>query len=87
MEKLKKFLLENKVLFWDIWDLENLSENAIEERILKYWNWRQVKELEKILWKEKFKKNYIEIISKKRINLWKKTINLFNLYFNLQKNA
>ena len=87
MEKLKKFLLENKVLFWDIWDLENLSENAIEERILKYWNWRQVKELEKILWKEKFKKNYIEIINKKRINLWIKTINLFNLYFNLQKNA
>ena len=87
MTDLQKFAKKNRNLFWDIFDFKELSEMAIEERILKYWNWKQVKELESILWKEKFRDIYTKIINKKRVDLWKKTLNLFNLYFNINKNV
>lgn len=77
------FLLENKELFWDIKDLSNLDDLAIEERFLKYWNWKNITEMLDIFWIENVRKNYIILRDKKRIDLSKKTINFFNLYLNV----
>jgi hypothetical protein len=60
-----------------------LDSIAIEERFLKYWNWKNILDLQKILWKKKFKNIYLELINKKRTNLSEKTINFFNLYLNV----
>lgn len=83
MNSKEKLLIKNKELFWDIKDLNSLDDYAVEERFLKYWNWKNIKELIDIYWLEKLKKDYIFIRDKKRCNLAKKTINFFNLYLNV----
>jgi len=83
METIKILAEKNKELFWDVWDISKIDDLAIVERFLKYWNWDNIKSINSIIWKEKAKKNYIKIRDRKRINLSKKTINFFNLYFNV----
>lgn len=83
MNKINKLAIKNKEIFWDIWDLSKLDELIIEERFLKYWNWKNIVELNKVIWKDKAKENYLNIRNKKRWDLWKKTINFFNLYYNV----
>lgn len=78
-----KLLKENKELFWDVVDINKLDDIAISERFLKYWNWKNIIDLQKIYWKRDFKKFYLEIRDKKRTNLSEKTINFFNLYLNV----
>lgn len=80
---ISKILNDNKELFWDISNLNKLDNIAIEERFLQYWNWKNILDLQEILWKENFKQNYIKIKSKKRLNLSDKTINFFNLYLDV----
>lgn len=79
----QELVLKNKELFWDISNLEILDDYAIEERFLKYWDWKNIKDLKEIFWIEKLKKDYIYLRDKKRSDLSKKTINFFNLYFNV----
>lgn len=74
---------QNIELFWDVWDIQKLDDIAIEERFLKYWNWKNILDLQKVLWKKTFKDLYIKIRNKKRTNLSDKTINFFNLYLNV----
>lgn len=78
-----KLLKENKELFWDIWDINKLDDLAIEERFIKYWNWKNILDLQKVFWEKTFKDLYIEIRDKKRTNLSEKTINFFNLYLDV----
>jgi hypothetical protein len=75
--------MENKEIFWDISNLNNLDDYAIIERFLKYWNWQNIKDLISIFWIEKLRSEYIKIKSAKRCDLSKKTINFFNLYLNV----
>lgn len=82
MTKKEKLLTENKELFWDV-NIEKIDDLAIEERFLKYWDWKNIQNLIKIYTLEGFKKNYIQLRDKKRSNLSKKTINFFNLYLNV----
>lgn len=79
----QELVLKNKELFWDISNLDILDDYAIEERFLKYWDWKNIKDLKEIFWIEKLKKDYIYLRDKKRSDLSKKTINFFNLYFNV----
>lgn len=84
-DSLKNILNNNKELFWDIKNLDSLSDISIEERFLKYWDRRNIKDLLEVYWKDKFIKIYKEILSKQRCDLDKKTINFFNLF--IEKNA
>lgn len=83
MENIQDLVKNNKELFWDIWNLSKIDDIIIEERFLKYWNWENIKTIDQIFWREKVKNNYIIIRDKKRSNLSKKTINFFNLYYNV----
>ena len=83
MKTKEDLIIENKELFWDIWNLSSLNDLSIEERFLKYWNWNNIKDLISLYWIEKFRENYFYIRDKKRSNLSKKTINFFNLYLNV----
>lgn len=83
MNKKEKLLYKNKELFWDVKDLSKLDDYAIQERFLKYWNWKNIQEIQDIYWLKKLKKDYVFIRNKKRCDLSKKTTNFFNLYFNV----
>ncbi len=82
-EELNKLLNDNKDLFWDVKDINKLDEIAIEERFLKYWNWKNILTLIKIYWKKTFKNIFLEIQNKPRCDLSKKTINFFNIYLDV----
>ena len=78
-----KLIKQNIELFWDVSNVEKLDNIAIEERFLKYGNWENIIDLQKIFWEKIFKDLYIKIRDKKRTNLSDKTINFFNLYLNV----
>ena len=79
---LAKQIKENKKIFWDVSDLENLSEFATVERILNYGDIYQFKEITKD--KDSFTNVYKEL-KRKRNNLSPLIINYIDLY--LKKNA
>ena len=83
MKKITNILSENKELFWDVSNLNALSEESIEERFLQYGNWKNILDLIKIFGIKKFTKIYVDIRTKSRSNLSKKTINFFNLYLDV----
>jgi hypothetical protein len=82
MKTLQGLVKKNKELFWDVWDISKMDNMVIEERFIKYGNWENIKSINKILWEEA-KINYIKIRDKKKSDLSKKTINFFNLYYNV----
>lgn len=53
---LKKEALKNKKIFWDVKDINNLSDRSIVERVLLYGNIQQFRNITKDL--EEFKKVY-----------------------------
>jgi len=73
----------NPTIFWDVRDINTLSDTAIVERILSHGNMEQLRNIsqEKI----PFSNIFEEIKTRRRRNLSKKTINFINLY--LQNNA
>lgn len=79
----EKLIENNKELFWDIPNLDKLDNFAIEERFLKYWNWQNIIDIQDLIWKDKLKEDYKYLRDKKRTNFSPKTINFFNLYFNV----
>lgn len=79
----EELLKQNKALFWDIVDLKKLDDYAIEERFFMYGNWKNILAMKKVFWVEKLRKDYVYLRDKKRTNLSKKTINFFNLYFDV----
>jgi hypothetical protein len=48
-----------------------------------YGNWKNILAMKKVFWVEKLRKDYVYLRDKKRTNLSKKTINFFNLYFDV----
>lgn len=63
---LKKEALSNRKIFWDIEDIEKLSDRSIVERVLVYGNIEQFRNITKDL--ESFKKVY-KIIKTSRNSL------------------
>ncbi len=78
-----EFLNENKDLFWDVQDIENLSEEVIINRFFKFWDWKNMMFLIKYYWKKRLWKIYKTIRNKKRSDLSIKTINFLNIYFDV----
>ncbi len=77
MQNLQEFIKDKKYIFWWVWELNKLSEEAITEWIIKYWTWEDLKEL--IEFKSiNFVDNYQKLISKKRCNLSLKEKNFIN---------
>lgn len=83
MQSRDTLLKENRELFWDISDVSKLDDRAIEERFLKYGNWKNIQDMLHIFWMEKLKADYIKIRDRERSDLSKKTIHFFNLYFHV----
>jgi len=87
MEKYSQILRQQALLspsiFWDVKNIETLSDTAIAERLLSHGNMEQLRNISKE--KIPFSNIFEEIKTKKRRNLSKKTINFINLY--LQNNA
>ena len=69
---------DNKKIFWDIANINILSEEAIVERILLYGDINQFRTITKN--KEEFKKIYTAIKNKKRNSLTPIVKNYVNLY-------
>lgn len=80
---LRKEALKNKKLFWDISDINHLSDEAIIERMLNYGDMKEFR----IITKDKvtFSEIYKQIKKKKRSNLTPIVINYTDLY--LKENA
>lgn len=75
---LKKQAKKNKKIFWDTDNINNLSKEAIVERILLYGNMKQFRKITKN--KEDFKRIYTDIKQKKRNSLTPLIINYVDLY-------
>uniref|UniRef100_A0A7V5XFB3 DUF6922 domain-containing protein n=1 Tax=Thermodesulfobacterium geofontis TaxID=1295609 RepID=A0A7V5XFB3_9BACT len=77
MKNRSKNLKILKELFWDYeWNsvLKKLDSPFVIARVLEIGNKDQVKELEKVVGKEKIKnflKNYENLLSKQSLNFWK----------------
>jgi hypothetical protein len=67
-------------IFWDIpkKSIDNLSNEALLERLLNYGDMDQLREIVKN--KKAFKKNYLKIRNKKRCNLFPEVVNYIDLY-------
>ncbi len=87
MERYSQILRQQALLspgiFWDIKDIQTLSDAAIVERLLSHGNMEQLRNISKE--KIPFSNIFEKIKTRKRSNLSKKTINFINLY--LQNNA
>ena len=83
MQSKETLMKENRELFWDISDVSELDDRAIEERFLKYGNWKNIQDMLQIFWLEKLRADYIKIRDQKRNDLSEKTIHFFNLYFHV----
>jgi hypothetical protein len=75
---LKKQAKTNRKIFWDIDNIDNLSREAIVERILLYGSIKQFKKITKN--KEHFKRIYKNIRQRKRNSLTPLIINYVDLY-------
>jgi len=82
-ELLQQEASKNKEIFWDISNIEKLSESAIVERILNYGDISQFKDITKD--RNSFTNVYNRIKEKKRNNLSSLVINYVDLY--LKNNA
>lgn len=84
---LKKLTKKNRRLFWEVnpKKLENLSKEAVVERILNYGNEESVKSLFKTLGIKETAAIFFKQIKKPRNNYFLQTVNFFKLYF--KKNA
>ena len=79
----KNLIYRNKELFWDISDFNKLGDEALEEKFLMYWDWKNILDLIDILGYEKFRNIYLKLKNKPRCSFSRKTINFFNLYLNV----
>lgn len=85
----KKFIMENKNLFWYIKESEkeNINHESLVEFILNYGDLKAVKKLFNLLGIEKVAKIFYaqthksDPIAKNRINYFKQVRNYFDLYF------
>ncbi len=82
-KKIKTFIREKSVLFWDIKESEreNISRNLLVERILSFGNEKDVKKLFELLGIDETAKIFYSRVVRNRVNYKKRTINFFNLYF------
>jgi len=56
--ELKEFVKKNNYLFWDV-KKGNLSDEIIVEKTIDFWDLDQLRQLYKIMWKERFKKAFV----------------------------
>ena len=67
-KKLLDFILERKYIFWDIKDVDKLSETAILARIIDYGTLEDLKTVYQILWNKRFKEAFLSNLMDKQ---WK----------------
>ena len=78
--QLVDFLESHKYLYWYVSNINSLSNEAILEWVVKYWDWSDLNDIYNILWKKEFIRTYNSIKSKKRINISKKDVNFMDLF-------
>lgn len=85
MKKKKiNFLRENKQYFWDC-TIDNLSDQAILERLINYADIYEIRKFIGIVWFLQAKKTFIKILSQQRINILSiKLLHYFYLFFGLK---
>jgi len=81
MKAIDSFIKKRPHLVWSTKNYDNLSEEAIVEAVLNYGDWKDFKELIKILGVEKTANIFRKQIKKKRCNYCPEVKNYFNLYF------
>jgi len=86
-QELKNYIKTNSALFWDIKESEkeNLSIEAVVERMLSFGSFDEIKMLFQIVGIKKVAEIFFNQISRKRVNYHPRTVNYFKLYF--EKNA
>lgn len=84
-DKLYKYLSHRKYIFRYIKDLSTLSDYAILESVIKYWEREDIKYLKNYLWKQKFIETYQLLKSKKISNIDHKDINFIDNYIKYAK--
>lgn len=76
-----KIIKEKPYIFWDVKDIENLSENSIVEAILNRGDFDDFLRLIDVLGIKRVADIFYEQISHPRKNYSKKTENYFKLFF------
>ena len=79
--KINDFIKERPYLVWGTRNYENLSEEVIDENVLNYGDFNDVKKMFAILGIKKTAGIFKGQISQKRNNYRPKIKNYFNLYF------
>jgi len=81
--KVKKFIRENRSLFWYIKEdsLESISIEFLVETILHYGNEKSVKKLFDLVGIQNVAEIFYKQVSGPRVNYPPRTVNFFDLYF------
>ncbi len=77
----RELALKRKDLFWDVESIEDLSEQAVVERILNYGTWDDVQQLISILGRERTAEIFFDRIGRRRHNFSPRIKRFFELYF------
>jgi hypothetical protein len=78
---LRNFIKKRPYLFWYIKDKEKISPEVAVEQILNFGDFKDVKQLIKIIGLKKIAAIFRKQIKKKRCNYRPEIKNYFNLYF------
>jgi hypothetical protein len=81
--EIKAFIRRHSALFWYTPEdkKEEISEEFLVETILNYGDLNAVKELIKLMGKEKMANIFYSAIGRKKLNYFPEIYNFFNLYF------
>ncbi len=82
--KVQNILKKKPYLAWDTDNIENLSEEAVLERILNYGDWEDVQQFIKIKGKKKTAQIFKSTLSKKRTNYDPAIAHYFSRYFKVK---
>jgi len=77
----KEFIKKRKYLFWYIKNPENVSDESLVEAVLNYGDWKDVKEIIKILGIKKIAGIFTSEANKTRSNYRPEVKNYFKHYF------
>jgi len=80
-DALHRFIQSRPHLVWYVRDLEHLSEGSIVEHVLNYGNWKDFRELIRILGTRRTAQDFRERADLPRTNYRPEIKNLFHLYF------
>jgi hypothetical protein len=81
MNRLTELIYKKPYLVWYVKNKKDLSQESIVEHVLNFGNWEDYLEVEKVLGIQETKQIFEKLVSRTRVNLRKKTVNYFSLYF------